>query len=332
MVNILFTSAGRRVELLEAFRNAYQSLGVEGKIVAVDVDSLAPALQTADVKYLVPSLDSPDYIRILADICRRSNINLVFPLIDPDIPVLSKSRAILEQGGLRVAVVSPEAVAITVDKWLTVDFFRGLGLPVPTSWICKETMPEDLEFPLFIKPRGGSAAKDSFRVKDRDELSFFLNYVKNPIVQEFLPGPEITSDVVTGLDGELLGISSRQRIEVRGGEVTKGVTVLDRRLIDACTRIARALPSVGPITVQCIMKDGIPHFTEINARFGGGVPLGIAAGVDSPRWLLARAAGISIPIPPVGTYKVGLHITRCDHSFFIENRDVADVAGHSVRP
>jgi len=50
-----------------------------------------------------------------------------------------------------------------------------------------------------------------------DELSFFLNYVKNPIVQEFLPGPEITSDVVTGLDGELL--ESAPAGELKCGEV-----------------------------------------------------------------------------------------------------------------
>jgi carbamoyl-phosphate synthase large subunit len=82
-------------------------------------------------------------------------------------------------------------------------------------------------------------------------------------------------------------------------------------------KIARELPAVGPITVQCIMKDGIPHFTEINARLGGGVPLGIAAGADSPKWLLARIAGINIDIPPLGSYQTGLYITRFDDSFFI---------------
>jgi carbamoyl-phosphate synthase large subunit len=332
MINILFTSAGRRVELLTAFRNAYRSLGLEGKIVAVDVDPLAPTFQTADVSYLVPPLHNPDYIRVLADICRLESISLVFPLIDPDISILSNNRIILEQEGLRVAVVSPEAVAITADKWLTVDFFRRLGLAVPDSWVCKEKIPEDLEFPLFIKPRGGSAAKDSFKVTNRDHMLFFMKYVKEPIIQAFLPGVEITTDVVTGMDGELLGIVSRQRIEVRGGEVTKGVTINDPRIINACTRIAQALPAIGPITVQCIMKDNIPYFTEINARFGGGVPLGIAAGMDSPRWLLAKTAGISVPIPPIGTYKVGLHITRCDRSFFIERKDLSDVAGHIVRP
>ena len=66
-----------------------------------------------------------------------------------------------------------------------------------------------------------------------------------------------------------------------------------------------------------MLKDGSPHFTEINARFGGGLPLGIAAGADSPRWLLARLAGLSVDIPPLGTYAQGLYMTRYDDSFFL---------------
>jgi carbamoyl-phosphate synthase large subunit len=71
------------------------------------------------------------------------------------------------------------------------------------------------------------------------------------------------------------------------------------------------------------MKDDIPYFTEVNARFGGGLPLGIAAGVDSPRWLLALAAGLPIEIPPVGTYKTGLYMTRFDDSFFLTEEEYA---------
>ena len=43
-VNILFTSVGRRVELVRAFRRAYERLKLAGRIVAVDIDPLAPCL------------------------------------------------------------------------------------------------------------------------------------------------------------------------------------------------------------------------------------------------------------------------------------------------
>lgn len=317
MLNILFSSVGRRVELLRAFRQAYMTLGLAGHIVATDIDPLAPALRLADKQYLVPRLTTPEYIPALVEICRREHIDLVFPLIDPDIPLLAQHRAELEATGARLAVVPAEAAALTNDKWQTAQFFRSVGLVTPRAWLPAEVDLRQVGFPLFIKPRGGSAAQHTYKVTNAEELAFFSKYVPNPIIEEYLPGPEITSDVIAWLDGEILGVVSRQRIEVRWGEVAKGVTVCVPEIIEACVKVAQALPAVGPITVQCMLKDGVPHFTEINARLGGGVPLGIAAGVDSPRWLLARAAGLPVEIPPAGTYRTGLYLTRFDESFFL---------------
>jgi carbamoyl-phosphate synthase large subunit len=78
------------------------------------------------------------------------------------------------------------------------------------------------------------------------------------------------------------------------------------------------------------MKDGVPHFTEINARLGGGVPLSIAAGVDFPHWLLARAAGLPVEIPPLGSYRTGLYLTRFDDSFFLTESEREQMASHRL--
>lgn len=329
-VNLLFTSAGRRVELIRAFRQTYDAIGIPGQVVAVDIDPLAPALQLAHRHYLVPRLNTPDYIPALVEICQREAISLVFPLIDPDIPVLAAHRDALEATGARLAVVSTKVAALCADKWQTVQFFQRLGLPTPHSWLPSQLDPASVDYPVFIKPRGGSAAKHTFRVNNAHELSFFTEYVPDPIVQEYLPGPEITSDVICDLEGEVLAVVSRQRLEVRWGEVAKGRTIYNPEIIAACVAIAAALPAVGPITVQCMMKDGVPHFTEINARLGGGVTLGIAAGVDFPRWLLARAAGQPVDIPPIGTYQRSLHLTRFDDSFFLTQAEYDRLASNRL--
>jgi len=327
-INILFTSVGRRVELIRFFRRAYKDLDLEGRIVATDVDPLAPALHVVDRPYLVPRINESDYVPTLVKICRKENIDLIFPLVDPEIPILAHHRKTIETTNAKVVVVSNEAAETAGDKWLTYQFFRRQKIATPRSWL-----PDDLpcsEFPLFIKPRFGSAAKHTFRVNNVDELKFFLRFVPEPIVQEYLPGPEITIDVVCDFDGDTLAIVQRQRIEVRWGEVAKGVTVYDERITDACLRIAAALPAKGPITAQCIMKDDIPCFTEINPRFGGGIPLGIKAGVNAPLLLLAKAASQSIDIPSLGSYKTGLYLTRFDDSFFLDEVDREKMESHRL--
>jgi carbamoyl-phosphate synthase large subunit len=324
--NSIFTSVGRRVELLRAFRKAYKTLALDGHIVATDIDPLAPALQVVDRPYIVPRLDDPAYIPTLVDICEREAISLVFPLIDPDIPVLSSHRDILEQTGARLAVIAPEATQTITDKWLTTQFFQSLGIPSPRSWLPETFQADQVEYPLIIKPRQGSAGKNIFKVTNEKEVLSFLPHIPDPIIQEYLPDSEITNDVICDLDGNVLAIVSRERLEVRWGEVAKGRTIYNPAIVQACERIAHALPAIGPITVQCIMKRGVPHFTEINARFGGGVPLGIAAGADSPQWLLARTAGIQIEIPPLGTYQTGLYLTRFDDSYFLSQEDYENMA------
>ncbi|MBN2477079.1 MAG: ATP-grasp domain-containing protein [Pirellulales bacterium] len=334
-VNVLFTSVGRRVELLRSFREAYQTLGISGRIVAVDIDPLAPALRLADTTYLVPRLDDPGYIPSLLTILERERPAVVFPLIDPDIPVLAAHRRELEATGARLAVVSPKASAIAADKWHTCEFFRGLGLTVAASWLPGELDPAKADYPLFIKPRGGSASQETFKVKNPRQLEFFCEYVTDPIVQEYLPGPEITNDVICDLDGKVLSVVSRQRIRVRGGEVTVGMTVFDPAIAEACVRIAGALPAVGPVTVQCMMKDTrdrgpVPVFTEINARLGGGLPLGISAGANSPLWLLAAVADMPVEIPPLGSYRRGVYLSRFDQSLFLTEAEREQMASHRV--
>jgi carbamoyl-phosphate synthase large subunit len=102
-----------------------------------------------------------------------------------------------------------------------------------------------------------------------------------------------------------MSVISRRRIEVRSGEVMKGVTCVDPVIIDACCRIAKALNAKGPITVQGLYKDDVFHFTEVNARLGGGVPLAIAAGARVAEWLLASIADLPLDLPPLGSYETG---------------------------
>ena len=331
-VNVLFTGVGRRVELVRAFRAAYAELGLEGRILGVDIDPLAPALGECDEVFMVPRTDEPHYVSALVELCARERIALILPLIDPDIPVLAAHRDELDATGARALVLPGDAAVTVSDKRATADFFAGIDVPAPACWTSEEAeAAADLPFPVFVKPRFGSAGEHAHRAADRAELDFWFAHAPEPVVQEHIPGPEITSDVLCLEDGRASAVVSRRRIEVRTGEVSKGVTVHDADIVRHCVRIAEALEARGPITVQCLLReDGEPAFTEVNARFGGGAPLGFAAGMRSPQWLLAQAAGMAVDLPELGAYEVGLYMTRYDESLFLREEERAALA--SRRP
>lgn len=327
MPNLLLTSVGRRVELVKALKAAYAQHGFRGNLVATDVDWMAPALQFVDRPYLVPRSKSAEFLPALERICVQEEVDLIVPLIDPDIPVLANSGLRLQETGAKLAVVGAAAAQIAQDKWLANQFFAGLGLPVPRSWLPTEPPLHPCEFPCFIKPRDGSAAENTFAIHSAVELEFFCKYVSAAIVQEYLPGPEITCDVICDLQGEVLTVVQRQRISVRGGEAIKSETIHRPDLDQMCRTIAQRLPAVGPITVQCMLKEDQPRFIEINARLGGGLPLAMAAGLDVPGILLHLADGKN-PRVLVAPYRIGVTMTRFDHSVFLTRADRERLEGH----
>jgi carbamoyl-phosphate synthase large subunit len=318
-VNLLLVSAGRRVELVRLFRKAYADLGLSGRILATDIDPLAPALQEVDAYFITPRVDDPQFVPALARLCRTESISLIFPLIDPAIPILAARRDEIEASGARLAAVSAAAAERTRDKWQFHRWLSDRGFAAPEAWL-PEDLPSRPAFPLFIKPRFGSAGRQAVRVDDAEALAFYLPRAEQPVIQAYLDGPEVTNDVFCSLGGEVWAVVSRRRIEVRWGEVHKGVTVREPALLEACAAMARALPAAGPITIQCLLQDGEPRFTEINARFAGGMPLAVAAGVPAPLWYLQEAAGMTVAAPPLGTYREGVYLTRYDESFFLEGR------------
>jgi carbamoyl-phosphate synthase large subunit len=332
MFPILFTSVGRRVELMRYFRRALDALQLEGPLLATDIDVLAPAFQIVDRGYLVPRVHEDGYIDRLVEICEHEQVRLVLPLIDPDIPRLAAARARFEAVGTIVGVVPAEGAAICSDKWKTYQFFQQLGLATPQSWLPEQIKPAELTYPVFLKPRNGSASENAFVIRDAEELAVFCRRVPFPIIQELIEGDGITCDVLCDFAGErVVSVVCRKRIAVRGGEAIKSVTVSDLRIQEACCEIARALGTMGPITVQCIVRDETPYFIEINGRLGGGLPLAIAAGADFPSLCLALASGLFVPTDGLIPYEEGVYMTRCDESYFLRETDRAELASHSIR-
>ena len=103
-IHILFTGVGRRVELLQAFRQAALTLNVPLKIIGAAMVGTAPALAYCDQVRRVCGMRDPAYIPQLADICRADQIDLVIPTIDTDLLVLSEQVGSIEAAGARVLI------------------------------------------------------------------------------------------------------------------------------------------------------------------------------------------------------------------------------------
>lgn len=327
MTNILFSSAGRRVQLLRSFRRALSQRQEEGKILAADMEPTAPALYEADKAFIVPPVASSEYVTRLLDICRSELVRVVVPLIDPELPILAEHTAEFARIGTTVLVSSADSVRVADDKLATAAFFEACGVAYAKTCCASEAETAlaagCIGFPVIVKPRRGSAGKGVHCCRTERELRFYLERCTDDevVVQEHLEGCEVTIDAFGDGTGRVIAAIPRKRIKVRGGEVERGVTIDDAQFRESVVAISSHFKPYGPINVQCFVTDRGPIFTEINPRFGGGYPLADAAGAQFPEMVLDLVSGRAIE-PRLGSYERGLVMMRFDDAFYARETDL----------
>ena len=115
-MKILFTSVGRRVELMQAFKKAAQGLGVELTIIGADISNTAPALFFCDETKIVCRIREPEYIPQLLSICEEEKVDCLIPTIDTDLLILAENK---EKFMYRCPFLNDEKVCTVYD-------YRGL--------------------------------------------------------------------------------------------------------------------------------------------------------------------------------------------------------------
>lgn len=315
LLNILVTAASRRVGLVRAFRNALDAMRVRGVVIGTDISPLSPAVHFCDRAYRVPLSSDPGYLETIASLCEGENVGLVVPTIDEELPLFGAAVPRFAARGVRVAVSPAETSRLCNDKYATCVALRDHGVAAAASYL-PGTLPPSPTLPLFVKPRGGRGSIGAFIARTPEELAFFTRYVEDPVIQEYLDGPEFTIDLLCDFEGHPLSVVPRERVVIRAGVIDRGRTVLDPALIDTALECARVFRFRGPVNVQCRVVNGVPIVFEINPRFSGGIPLTIAAGADFPRMVVELTLGRRVD-PAIGMFRHDLWMTSYESSLFL---------------
>lgn len=295
---IMFTSVGRRVELVQAFRHAADELGVGLTIIGADISLSAPALFFCDETKIVCRISDENYIPQLLMICESEQIDCLIPTIDTDLLLLAENKKKFEAIGTKVLISAVDKVRLCRDKNYTSEYFQSVGLKSPKPVNSVEKFEEmllggEIQFPAFIKPKDGSSSINAFRVDNLEDLKTHAAKIDGYIIQPFVSGKEFTVDIFCDYDGNPVYITPRERLAVRSGEVLKTRIAQDDTIIKEMRALIKDYKPCGQITVQLIQDQvsGENYYIEINPRFGGGAPLSMKAGADSAKAVLRMLRG-----------------------------------------
>lgn len=321
---IAFSCIGRRVQLVRHFRQACSRLGVQAHFIGMDADpAKASAGWFCDEEVVLPHGGAPDFDRALLDVVAQKKIHMLIPLADPDLLAISRIREDVRALGCLPAYCGARTMHISMDKLETYRFLHENNILTPHTLLLSDALASRRQsLPLFIKPRRGSAGKDTLAIRTWALPDFIASQVDQFVCQELLIGQEVTVDVFIDQLGQPHCAVPRLRLEVRGGEVMKSMVRVDAAMEAQVCFIAKTLPDAfGVINVQgFIQPDGQVAWTEINARFGGGSPLAIEAGARYPDLLIAGLLGRPLEYP--AAIRDGMTMLRFDDAVYVDGGTV----------
>ena len=320
---VLVTGAGgpSGISILRAME------GEPVEMLAADIDPYAAGLYLvgADRRFLLPRGDDPRFASDLLARCSREGIDVVVPTVDTELLPLARMRTEFEA---KLVLASEATLAVCLDKW---ELAQRCASRVRVPWtvvVDGAFDPDAIELPAIVKPRSGSGSRGIRLVERRSELEA-LERDGTLLVQEHLPGPEHSLDVLARSDGHVAAVVPRERLKVDSGIAVTGRTLHDDGLDAFAREVAAAIELTTVANVQVKEDaDGEPALLEVNPRFPGTMPLTIAAGVDMPRLAIGEALGTPIPDGPLEFDDLAM--VRFFQERFFAFDDIADLQRHAA--
>lgn len=289
MKNILITSAGRRVSLVNAFKSTAKKLDLDSKVFTTDLNPFyeSPTSQFADKSFKIGFFSEPNYVNDLLKICLENHIKIVIPTIDTELKLLADSKNTFKKYGINIIISDLKLINTLNDKFETNIFFNNKGIKTP-----KTLTRDNLDFPVFLKPINGSNSKGVYKAYNIDEIRpcdldseemMILKYLDSSIYDEY------TIDIYYDKNSFLKCVVPRIRLKVVGGESNQGITKKNHILDFVKDKFDFIEGAIGCLTLQLFSKKTDPtdiYGIEVNPRFGGGYPFSYNAGANFPEFIL----------------------------------------------
>jgi carbamoyl-phosphate synthase large subunit len=345
-MNVLITCVGRRSYEIAAFKDA---VGSDGRVLACDADPNAPAMRMADEAFVVPRIDTGDYVHELLRLCAEHEIGLVVPAFEPELPILAARRADFEAIGTTVLVSTPDVIATCHDKVKTAAFLADCGVRSPRTYLSLDgalaaLRSGELGYPVMVKPRFGVSSIGNHFADDAEELAFFVRQCRKRIatsflastsstdpdtavlIQQAIDGEEYGLDIVNDLDGHYACTFIKRKLRMRAGQTDRAATVNDPRLEALGALIGRGLGHRGILDCDVFVDREGECVIDLNPRFGGGYPFSHLAGANVPAALIAWAEGRE---PDPAWLRVTANVTIARYDQFLVATRAPDPEEHA---
>jgi carbamoyl-phosphate synthase large subunit len=259
----------------------------ELSVVGTDMSARRGGRAICDSFHVVPPGSSDEFPGALAELARREEVDVVFPLSSFEVAAVANAA---DQFDAPVLVASPEAIAACNDKARTMELCERLGVPIPRSIPAGspaefQAAAAELGYPevdVCMKPTGLKGSRGFLVISaDPNRRWHILEARPGPIpltldealaaigegdfppllVMDYLKGPEHTVDAICR-EGRLLVGHAKTREAVRAGLAMYFETADEPELVEHSRALCAELGVDWFVNVQFLAG----RLLEINPR------------------------------------------------------------------
>ena len=316
-LNVLITSASRKVDLVQRYRAALDELGLRGAVWAADMDGECVAGAFADAVWEQPPLGALSSEELLA-FCKENRIGLLVPTRDGELEWLAERAQALAEAGVWLPLGPAPDVRDCRDKLRFWERCRVAGIPaIPTFVELDALLQAGAAERIVVKERFGAGSRTIGVGLDAAQARQHAARLRAPVFQPLVEGVEHSIDLYAARDGTVIDVVPRVRRQVLAGESVVSETLEAPALVEGALAAAREFRLRGHAVLQAFATPGGVRFIECNPRYGGASALAMQAGLHSPRWSLLEALGERVE-PQRGAYRRGLRMLRYAADRFVE--------------
>lgn len=311
MLGVLITGCSMHSkDLIDVLRDNYD--GEEIHVVGINCSDAALLRNGVDSGYVVPVITDPNYIPTVIDICKREHVDVIFPFITAELPIMAKNRKLFEDEGIQVSVSSLDSLEKAGNKVVLSSMYPEL---MPKQIVVKSShdifsFANSINYPcvpfcckLPNKCGGlGFAIVDEQKGKDLsivnkfgmnryitlDMLYTYYESCKDELIlQTYEEGVDYSVCVLAdhgeclymcGFEAPIMSYGSAMFASIRKNDMAYEIT----------ERVIRETGIDGNACCDFIVKpDGTAILLEVNPRLSATLPFIARAGINMP-YLRAR--------------------------------------------
>ena len=295
------------------------------KIIGIDMVKDPFLGNLIDGYYQVPAYTDKKYVDTLLEICKKEKIDIFFPHISMELPIILKRIDDFKNLGVKVAITNNNTLNIANNKLKLYEYMKEKGLDIPKYYEIKNS--NDLkesakklgfpEVPVVVKVTESSGSRGVRIVKNNiSRAEIFLHQKPNSfnilmedmcktidecenlpdtIVMEYIPGCEYTVDLLAD-HGKTIYIAGRRNYESSMSIAMATYTEKKEEAYELCKNIVSLLELDGNIGFDFMLDENDnPILTDLNPRITATIILYKEAGLNLPYLRVKQLLNENLP-------------------------------------